>query len=116
MGEVGLPAPGAWRIVHTIETLVARGLSRQQAGGLAGTTTIEFDGSSWSGIADCGGAYGLKGGYLRLDYEQNPAECGTLPLDLRWVPLGPDRARVETAPGTGDIDRALFTSEWVRID
>jgi TRAP-type C4-dicarboxylate transport system substrate-binding protein len=111
-----LPTPGTWRTHHTLEEMVAWGLTEieARAQGMQFTITFGEDGR-WTGLTTCGGAYSIVDGWLRLTSELDLSQCGTPPWDLRWIQDG-DTAQVSVSPQGNAIDNAIFTGEWIRIE
>lgn len=105
-----------WRIEHTVESRLALGVSQEIAEQFSGVPfELAFDDARWGGIAGCGGPYHLKDGLLRLGFELNEPDCGTTPVDLRWVAAGADTAQATMVSPLLPADIAVMTGTWQRI-
>lgn len=118
-----LPPAGTYRVVVTVDDLVAAGATRDFAGRNAGTWDWTFTADAWSatnGREVCGAPMRVAEGFIELD--DNPTTPCTLAYDLRWREEGDglrfevlDVNWVQATPQLLADERALTERVWTRI-
>lgn len=118
-----LPPAGTYRVVLTVDDLVAEGASRDFAGRNVGTWDWTFTGDAWSatnGREECGAPMRVADGFIELD--DNPTAPCTLAYDLRWREEGDglrfevlDVNWVQATPQLLADERAFTERVWTRI-